>query len=235
MSFDDPVSAGVADRDGRASASSTIAVRREQTLPHEQGTDVSYSVYLLLFPCLSRHPESSQWLSMVLRHRLLHHPPSSFLVSRFGFEQIDLATTSLLANQPVTSESRDKCQKCSRYPDGRSRLFVPVSHLQTFNCLYCYRQPTVSIVVSAIAIFRLIGNIMPSCLPFVYLNCFKLKLFANSNRDTRATKFSINPPRIRYSSSCSGWLQVRYRPTTVFQWSSCNLPKPLPIVILHFA
>ena len=39
---------------------------------------------------------------------------------------------------------------------GQSEFFVPVSRLQTFYLLHGYRQLTVNIVVSAIAVFRLV-------------------------------------------------------------------------------
>ena len=52
--------------------------------------------------------------------------------------------------------------------DNLSELFVPVSRLQTFNLLYCYRQLTVSVVISAITVFRLVDNHMPSLLQIVH-------------------------------------------------------------------
>ena len=66
---------------------------------------------------VSRHPEcgcnSHRWF---------------FPVSRFEFEQTNLAITSPLANQPVTSESER-----ARHSAGQSEFFVRVSRLLTFN------------------------------------------------------------------------------------------------------
>ena len=85
-------------------------------------------------------------------------------LSRFEFDRIDLAITSLWANQPVASESeraRDQCQRAAVTPAGQSQFFVPVSCLQTY-LLFCEIQLTVSIVVSVIAVFRLVDNFMHS-------------------------------------------------------------------------
>ena len=51
-----------------------------------------------------------------------------------------------------------------RDPAGQSEFFVRVLHLKTFNWMYCYREFIVGIVVSAIAVFRLVDNILSSCL-----------------------------------------------------------------------
>ena len=67
---------------------------------------------------------------------------------------------------------------------GLSELFVPVSSLQTFNLLYCNRQHTGSIPVSAIiSVFRLV-NIMLSRIQIFYWPNYKPKPFATWNRDT---------------------------------------------------
>ena len=72
--------------------------------------------------------------------------------------------------------SLSMCSRESRDPASQSEFFVPVSHLQTFNWLYCYRQLTVSTVVSAIAVFTLVDNLnMPSRLHFVQWPKYKLK------------------------------------------------------------
>ena len=53
-----------------------------------------------------------------------------------------MSGTSVLANQPLASESeltRDQCQSAGlRDPAGQSEFFVPVSRLQTSNLLYWY-------------------------------------------------------------------------------------------------
>ena len=62
-----------------------------------------------------------------------------FPVSRFEFERIDLAMTSLLANQPVASESErawDQCQSEAVTPPCQSECFVPAYDLEAFNRLY---------------------------------------------------------------------------------------------------
>ena len=51
-----------------------------------------------------------------------------------------------------------------RDPAGQSEFFVRVLHLKTFNWMYCYREFIVGIVVSAIAVFRLVDNIFSSSL-----------------------------------------------------------------------
>ena len=51
--------------------------------------------------------------------------------------------------------------RCSD-PAGQSELFVHVLHLKTFNWMYCYREFMVGIVVSAIADFRLVDNMLSS-------------------------------------------------------------------------
>ena len=48
---------------------------------------------------------------------------------------------------------------CCREPAGQSEFFVGVSRLKTFNLIYCYREIVVGIVVSAIALFRLVDNV----------------------------------------------------------------------------
>ena len=99
-------------------------------------------------------------------------------MSRFEFERINLAMTSPLANhnQPGASESepaRDQCQTAAvtSLVNLTFPLLSPVSrHL--ILC-YCYRQRTVSIVVSAMAVFRLVDNL----------------IITNSNCDTRAQDY----------------------------------------------
>ena len=58
--------------------------------------------------------------------------------------------------------------KVQPYPRRPIWVSVRVSHLQIFYLLYCDRQLTVSIVVSAIAVFRLVDNLVPSCLQIVH-------------------------------------------------------------------
>ena len=74
--------------------------------------------------------------------------------------------------------------KGSRDPAGQIEFFLPVSLPQTLNWLYSYRQLTVRIVVSAIAVFWLVDDVMPSRLQIVHWPNYKLNRFANSNRDT---------------------------------------------------
>ena len=74
---------------------------------------------------------------------------------------------------------------CSRDPAGQTEVFVPVSVLQTFNWIHSYRQLAVRIVVSAIAVFWLVDDVIGA-----YLAVFRsftdliTNSFANSNRDT---------------------------------------------------
>ena len=51
-----------------------------------------------------------------------------------------------------------------RDPAGQSEFFVRDLHLKTFNWMYCYREFIVGIVVSAIAVFRLVDNVLSSSL-----------------------------------------------------------------------
>ena len=46
-----------------------------------------------------------------------------------------------------------------RDPAGQPEFFVCVLRLKTFNLIYCYRELIVGIVISAIAVFRLVDNI----------------------------------------------------------------------------
>ena len=85
-----------------------------------------------------------------------------FLVSRFGFEQIDLAITSQLANQPVASESEseragDQCQSAVvTRPVNLSRsLLSRVSR-------HLIETPSSKYFVSVIAVFRLVDNLLSS-------------------------------------------------------------------------
>ncbi len=50
--------------------------------------------------------------------------------------------------------------KCSRDPAGQTEVFVPVPLLHTFNWIYSYRQLAVRIVVSAIAVFWLVDDVI---------------------------------------------------------------------------
>ena len=47
-----------------------------------------------------------------------------------------------------------------RDPAGQSEFFVRISHLQKFNLMYCYMELIVGKVVSAIAVFGLVDNIL---------------------------------------------------------------------------
>ena len=67
---------------------------------------------------------------------------------------------------------------------AKYEFFVPVWGLQTLKWLYCYRQLTISVVGSAIAVFTQFDNSMPNRLRFVHWPNYKFKPLANSNRDT---------------------------------------------------
>ena len=88
-------------------------------------------------------------------------------MSRFEFERIDLAVTSLLANQLVALVSEHARHQWQR-ADVPGRSMSVFRYVQTFNLLYCYRQVAVSKVGSAIAVFRLVDNIMLSRLQIVH-------------------------------------------------------------------
>ena len=80
-------------------------------------------------------------------------------VSWLEFERIDLAIISLLANQPVASESeRDQCQSAGVTP--------PVN--LSFSFPSRISQLTVSVVVSAIATFRLVDHMVPTLFQIVH-------------------------------------------------------------------
>ena len=51
-----------------------------------------------------------------------------------------------------------------RDPAGQSEFFVRVLRLKTLNLMYCYRELIVGIVVSAIAVFKLVDNIVSNSL-----------------------------------------------------------------------
>ena len=83
-----------------------------------------------------------------------------FLVSRFGFEHIDLAITSQLANQPVASESEragDQCQSAvvTRPVNLSFSLLSRVSR-------HLIETPSSKYFVSVIAVFRLVDNLLSS-------------------------------------------------------------------------
>ena len=104
------------------------------------------------------------------------------------FERFDLIEiASLLANQPVASKSeraRDQCRSATVTPPVNLSYSFLSPHI---SCLYCYRQLTVSLVVTATAIFRRVDNNMPNRLQLVHWPSYKLKPFAISNRDTGYT------------------------------------------------
>ena len=81
-------------------------------------------------------------------------------VSRFEFTWIDLALNWLLANQPVASEFL----RAAVTPLFNVSFSCPVSRLKSFNLIYCYRELIVGIVVSDIAIFRLVDSDLSSSL-----------------------------------------------------------------------
>ena len=53
---------------------------------------------------------------------------------------------------------------CCRDPAGQCEFFLRVTRLKILNWIYCYRELIVGIVVSAIAVFRLVDNILSSSL-----------------------------------------------------------------------
>ena len=90
-------------------------------------------------------------------------------------ERIDLAKGNAIGQSAGRSESeraRGQYQKCSPIADGQSEFFAPVSRLQKLDLRYCCRQLSVSIVVSVIAVFRLVDDIMPSRSQIALLICF---------------------------------------------------------------
>ena len=81
-------------------------------------------------------------------------------VSRFEFTWIDLAVTSLLANQPVASESSRARYQCLHaavtLPVNLSFSFASRVSRHLIYFIAVHRQLTVSIVVSAIFVFILV-------------------------------------------------------------------------------
>ena len=79
-------------------------------------------------------------------------------------ERIDLAKTTfwLIKRSIGDGTNTWSVSKCSLIAAGQSEFFAPVSRLQTLYLRYCCRQLSVSIVVSVIAVFRLVDDIMPS-------------------------------------------------------------------------
>ncbi len=81
---------------------------------------------------------------------------SSFLNIGFFFF---LATFRLFGNTPVLIICL-----IIKVSAGQTEFFVPVSLLQTFTRVYSCGQLAVQIVVSAIAVFRLVDNLLSSSL-----------------------------------------------------------------------
>ena len=99
--------------------------------------------------------------------------------------QIDLAITSLLPNQPAASEAehaRDQCQSAAVSPPA-NLSFRPclASPNILFTLLWQRTNSQYSCIspVSAIAVFRLVDNIVPSCLQIVLWPNYKCKLCQN--------------------------------------------------------
>ena len=67
---------------------------------------------------------------------------------------------------PIIALGTRECgvAKLCRDPTVQSKFFLRVSLLKTFNLIYCYGELIVSIVVSAIAVFRLVDNNLSSSL-----------------------------------------------------------------------
>ena len=91
---------------------------------------------------------------------------NKYRLSRFEFERVANAITSLMANQPVASESvraRDQCQSAVVTPSANLSFSFPsgaYTHLIDFIAK-CNSYITVSIghvVVSDIAVCRLVDN-----------------------------------------------------------------------------
>ena len=83
--------------------------------------------------------------------------------------------------------------KVQPWPIVQSDFFAPVLHLKIFHWLYC-RQLTINTVVSTIAVFRLVFNLMCQITSNFQSAVFRLftNLITNSNRDTGATQ-DLNP------------------------------------------
>ena len=96
--------------------------------------------------------------------RLLHTHNSAFRrigpVSRIEFTLKSSVYWPIIGLGTRTWSVAMRC----RDPAGQSEFFVRVLHLKTFNWMYCYREFIVGIVVSAIAVFRLVDNILSSSL-----------------------------------------------------------------------
>ena len=105
--------------------------RRHTNRPMFNGVCVAFCLNLLFL----RPPHL---FSAKLRRHVLHVPRQrlqpwpvdlvgqvALPASRFEFERLDLAIISLLANQPVASESEHAC--------NQSEFFVPILSCQTFN------------------------------------------------------------------------------------------------------
>ena len=93
-------------------------------------------------------------------------------VSRFEFTWIDPAVTSPLANQPVASESeraRDQSQ-CAGVTPQVNLSFSFVSCVSKHLIEFIAIELIIGIVVSAIAVFRMVDNILSSSL-HCYTDC----------------------------------------------------------------
>ena len=96
---------------------------------------------------------------------------SQFELDQIDLEQIDLAITSPLANQPVASYSECafmhyQCRSAAMTPQVNLN-FVFQSRVSRYLIDF-FATETVGIVVSAISIFRMVDNLMPSCLQNVH-------------------------------------------------------------------
>ena len=109
-----------------------------------------------------------------------------------------------------------------RDPTGQSAFFVPVSPFQTFNWIYCYRQFAVGMVDSAIAVFRLVDNILSSSIQIVHWRPnYKLDSLANSNRDTCLSPLY----RLNNKHGTAVFCSIR-RSGTWRAWCRCSATSP---------
>ena len=125
----------------------------------------------------------------VVRFLLLGSSAAEHRCHGLSLQRIDIAITSvtpLLANRSVQSETergRDQCQSVA--------MTRPVNLRYSF--LYrVARHLTVGIVVSAIAVFRLVDHLIPSRLQIVYWH-----FILNSNRLQNQT---VTPDSIEWAS-----------------------------------
>ena len=108
------------------------------------------------------------------RSRPLRTPPDVVSVYRTNPTQ----WTQCVHGQPAANRSR------TVRASGKIVSVDTALLLQTFNWFYCCRQLAIRIVVSAIAVSRLVDNLLSNSLRIVHWLNYKLDSLANSTRDT---------------------------------------------------